>query len=63
MKKIVIVFDKRGGSKVEAFGFTGSACLEATRSIEEAIGKVGDRKMKAGDGTTAVAVAEEKVTQ
>jgi hypothetical protein len=62
VKKIVIVFDKRGGSKVEAFGFTGSACLEATKSIEEAIGKVGDRKMKASDAPAA-AVAVERVTQ
>jgi hypothetical protein len=51
MKKIVVTFDKRGGSKIEAFGFTGSGCLQATKDIEEAIGKAENRKMKSGGDT------------
>jgi Protein of unknown function (DUF2997) len=57
----VVTFDKRGGSKIEAFGFSGSACLAATKSIEDAIGAVGDRKMKSSEATPVV--AEQKVTQ
>ena len=52
MKKIVITFDDKGGSNIEAFGFTGGECLKATKSIEEALGKVGGRTMKTGGGDT-----------
>ncbi len=55
MKKIVVTFDKKGGSRVEAFGFTGAACLAATKDIEDAIGKTEGRKMKGGpDNVEAV---------
>lgn len=60
MKKIVITFDKRGGSKIEAFGFSGGACLAATKDIEDAIGKTSGRKMKNGPDTVQ---AEQKVSQ
>lgn len=46
MKKIVVTFEADGESTVEAFGFSGGDCLAATKTIEEAIGKVGSRKMK-----------------
>lgn len=59
MKKIVVTFDKKGGSKVEAFGFTGGACLAATKDIEEAIGKAEGRKMKGASDTVQ---AEQLVT-
>jgi Protein of unknown function (DUF2997) len=49
MKKIVITFHK-GQSSIEAFGFTGGECLKATKSIEEALGKVDKRTMKSGSG-------------
>jgi Protein of unknown function (DUF2997) len=48
MKKIVITFEQNGNSSIEAFGFSGSDCLAATKSFEEALGKVGSRKMKSG---------------
>lgn len=54
MKKIVVTFDKKGGSKIEAFGFTGGACLAATKDIEEAIGKAEGRKMKTSADTVEV---------
>lgn len=50
MKKIVMTFDKKGETKIEAFGFTGGACLAATKSIEDALGGVENRKMKSGGG-------------
>lgn len=53
MKKIVIVFDKKGQSTIEAFGFSGGECLKATKDIEEAIGKAEGRKMKSGSGDVA----------
>jgi hypothetical protein len=56
VKKIVVTFDTHGDSKVEAFGFSGGACLAATKSIEEAIGKASGRTMKSsGDGVEAKA--------
>lgn len=59
MKKIVVTFDKKGGSRIEAFGFTGGACLAATKDIEEAIGATEGRKMKSGPETVQ---AEQLVT-
>lgn len=50
MKEIIITFEANGDTKIEAFGFTGTECLKATKSLEEALGKVGDRTMKAGGG-------------
>ena len=47
MKQIIATFDKAGNVKIEAFGFQGGECLAATKSIEDAIGKLVSRKMKA----------------
>lgn len=60
MKKIVFTFDKHGGVKQEAFGYSGSACLADAKPIEDAIGKTVSRKMKTGpDGVQS----EQVVTQ
>ena len=40
MKTIKILFAPDGTSKVEAFGFAGKACTDATKFIENAIGKL-----------------------
>jgi hypothetical protein len=61
MKKIVITFDKKGKSTVEAFGFSGGDCLKATKDIEDAIGKAEGRKMKSTGGGTVE--AKQTVTQ
>lgn len=37
MKKITVEFDEQGNAKIEAFGFTGSACEAATKFVEEAL--------------------------
>lgn len=46
MKTITILIAPDGTSTVETKGFTGKACLEATRDIEEALGRVRERKTK-----------------
>jgi hypothetical protein len=53
MKHIEVDVSPQGDVKIEAHGFTGGACLAATKEIEEAIGKLDSRKMKEGSGTVA----------
>ena len=60
MRKIIVVVDASGDSKVEAFGFSGGDCLAATKSIEEALGKAGKRTMKSSQ---ELANEKLKVTQ
>lgn len=45
-KTIIIDIDKKGGSRIEAFGFENDACLKATKSVEEALGIVQDKNLK-----------------
>ncbi|MBW4557108.1 MAG: DUF2997 domain-containing protein [Trichormus sp. ATA11-4-KO1] len=46
-RSILIHFDKLTGEvRVEAEGFEGLSCLEATQPFEEALGVVGDRTFK-----------------
>jgi len=40
MKQIKIIISPEGDAKVEAIGFTGTACNGATKPIEEALGQV-----------------------
>lgn len=56
MKRIEITYMKDGGTKIEAFGYTGGDCMEATREIEERHGKVMDtsRKPSFFEGTEAL---------
>jgi len=58
VKKIVITFEQNGNSSIEAFGFSGGDCLAATKSFEEALGKLGSRKMKAGGDDSATSRAK-----
>lgn len=46
MKTITVTVSPDGTVKVEAAGFEGDTCLEATASIEAALGSVSDRKRK-----------------
>lgn len=39
-RKITILFGRDGSSKIEAHGFTGTSCTDATKIIEAAIGKL-----------------------
>ena len=45
MKQIIINIDQDGEAKVEAMGFQGKGCAEATKAIEQAIGSV-DKQTK-----------------
>ena len=38
-KRIEIVVDTKGQSKVETKGFSGSSCVEASKFIEQALGQ------------------------
>ncbi len=46
LKTITVTIDEAGGSKIEAAGFSNASCLKETESLEEALGKVSDRKLK-----------------
>ena len=39
MKRVEIIVDSKGNSKVETKGFSGSECVEASKFIEQALGK------------------------
>ena len=39
MKRVEIIVDSKGNSKVETKGFSGSECAEASKFIEQALGK------------------------
>ncbi|MBD2491403.1 DUF2997 domain-containing protein [Aulosira sp. FACHB-615] len=46
-RSVLIHFDSKTGEvRVEAEGFEGLSCLEATQPFEEALGVVGDRTFK-----------------
>jgi len=47
LKTIEITVDSKGQTKVETRGFTGSECRDASRSIEQALGKRTGEKLTA----------------
>jgi hypothetical protein len=46
MKHVTIHISPQGEVKVEADGVTGPSCLELTRQIEQALGRVAGRQDK-----------------
>jgi hypothetical protein len=46
MEQIVVRIKKDGTVEIEAVGFKGSACREATRPLEEALGEVVEERLK-----------------
>lgn len=46
-KVIEVDVDEKGNVKTEASGFSGKACLKATLDLEEALGVVSKRTVKA----------------
>jgi len=46
-KRIEIVVDPKGNSKVETKGFAGAECVEASKFIELALGKKVNRRTTA----------------
>lgn len=47
MKKIEVLFGPDGEIKIEAFGYRGSSCKEATEFLEKALGSEIDTVQKA----------------
>jgi len=45
MKKVIVTFNKDGSVKVEAKGFQGKSCEQATEFLDRLFGK-GERKHK-----------------
>jgi hypothetical protein len=45
MEQIIVEIEK-GTVKIEAHGFHGPVCLDATRGLEEALGNVENRSLK-----------------
>lgn len=46
MKKIEIIISADGSTVIEAIGFQGNSCEDATKPIETALGTVANRKKK-----------------
>lgn len=46
MKTIQIIVSPKGESRVETNGFNGSSCQNASRFIEQALGKQASEKLK-----------------
>lgn len=45
-KKVLMHFDREGNAKVEAQGYEGGTCIDATQPFEQIFGKeVGEREM------------------
>lgn len=45
MKTIVVILDTKGGSTIQPSGFSDDSCLKETKSLEEALGKLSNRKL------------------
>ena len=45
-KKVIVKLGKDGSVKVEAEGFVGSSCEDATKFIDDIFGKPTDKKLK-----------------
>ena len=46
MKTITLIIAPDGKTKVEAHGFTGSSCTDATKFIETALGRKTEQQFK-----------------
>jgi len=47
MQEIVIDFDEQGNATIEGKGFVGTECTKLTKAIEEALGTIEERTLKA----------------
>lgn len=45
-KQIIVRINKFGDTKIDAEGFAGTSCVEATQAIELALGGGGKRNLK-----------------
>lgn len=61
MKEIVTTFSPNGGVQIETHGFKGTACQDATRNLEAALGDV--LKAEATDEMYQVETQAEKARE
>jgi len=45
-RRIEVLIDEEGNCEIEAFGYTGGECTEATKELEESLGSRVNRRMK-----------------
>lgn len=57
MKKINVSIAPDGSAKIETSGFTGTACADETRALEQALGGVSGRRHWKPESRTAATVA------
>jgi hypothetical protein len=60
-RTIEIIVSPKGDISIDAVGFKGPACENATRALEEALGVVQRRNKKPEYLTKATSVAQQKV--
>lgn len=59
--EIEVTIKPGGALTIEGKGFQGDECLKETESLEEALGKVGSRRMKPEANQKATVVDKTKV--
>ena len=59
--EIEVVIKKDGTTTVEGKGFQGNECLKETETLEEALGKVGSRRMKPEASNKPIIVDKAKI--
>jgi len=62
MPSIIIDITPEGGTTIDAQGYTGSSCSDATKAIEKALGKT-TKSTKKADYTKTAAKAQRNVSQ
>lgn len=60
---IEVIIEADGETKIEPKGFSGKACLKETKNLEEALGRLQDRKETADMHKTEVIGNKVKVGQ
>ena len=61
--EIEVTIKPGGATTIEGKGFKGSECLKETASLEEALGKVGGRRMKPEASQKPIITDKAKVGQ
>jgi Protein of unknown function (DUF2997) len=59
---ITVTIDSDGNPKVEAHGFNGKGCTEATAAVEKALGVTAERKTKTEFYSTATTTTQTQTT-
>lgn len=62
MKIIEVVVSPQGETRIQTIGFAGSACLQASRFIEQALGKMAS-DVKTGEFYQSTQSQEQEIQQ